>query len=374
MKRNYLPILTLIGISITVLAFSFISFKYTYQTTKEELLQSQLQSGQREAREIAKLLEQQLKSGLSKDQVINNLQSSILNTDAQTEFICMYNTKGIELCHPNPALVGQIISEENSLIKTGGKQEAETFLQWLQQGKNESGIRSFPDSKRSSEIVNIYPVANTDWVVALHVNMKVLTAKFSSLYFQFFLTFLITALIVTLCCYLLVRFLYRRYEQKMESQNSDLTRGMEDLALLNQQLNESQKRLQNELLASSPIATVNAPEKTIKKRLVTYHRNELIKLDVDDIAFIFLKNGTTYLNTFDNLSYTTSDRLDEIMKDMDTEKFYRANRQVIVNIRAIQTIQLYGSNQLKLITEPIPEMEIIVSKNKVAEFKQWLNQ
>lgn len=373
MKKSYLPIITFLGIAIIVMILSFVSFRNIYKTAKEELLQSQLQSGQREVREVGKLLEQQLKSGLSKEEVIKNLQLSILNTDVQTEFICMYNTKGIELCHPNPALIGQIIDSSNSIVQTGNNQQRITFLKWLEEGKGQNGIRSFPGNKRSSEIVNVYPVMQTDWMVALHVNIEVLASKFSELYDRFLLIFLACALIIILCCFALVRLIYRKYEHTTEAEKDDLNKQIEGLALLNQQLNDSQERLQKKLLAMP--ASINADAgKAVKKRLITYHRDELIKLEVDNIAFIFLKNGITQLHTFDNISYTTNDSLDEIMKDLESSNFYRANRQVIINIRAIKTIQMYGNNQLKLITEPAADTEIIISKNKVADFKQWLNQ
>lgn len=374
MKKNRLPLFTFAGISFIVLVLCFIAFKYTYNTTREELLQTQLQSGQREAREIGKLLEQQLKSGLSKDQVIHNLQSSILNTDVQTEFICMYNKEGVELCHPNPALVGQIIDSSNSLVTTGGNSKTDTFLQWLKDRKDRGGIRSFPGSSRSSEIVNIYPVEQTDWMVALHVNIQVLTSKLSNLYTRLLLIFLVSALILIAGCYMLVRFIYNKYERRMEGEKDSLTKEKEGLALLNQQLNTSQERLQRELMNIPVLPNQDAPAKGAKKRIVTYQRDELIKLDVDNIAFVFLRNGITYLHTFDGASYTTNDSLDDLMKDLEGAEFYRANRQVIVNIRAIKTIQLFGNNQLKIITEPPIGIEILISKNKAADFRQWLNQ
>ena len=47
----------------------------------------------------------------------------------------------------------------------------------------------------------------------------------------------------------------------------------------------------------------------------------------------------------------------------------------IVYDRSYERVNLiYGNNQLKLIVEKNPDMEILISKNKVADFKQWLNQ
>ncbi|WP_228379135.1 hypothetical protein [Chryseobacterium piperi] len=106
MKKINLYTLTFLAVSIIILLISFLSFRYLYSSSKENIFNSKIEAGKRESREIGKLLELQLKQGLSKDAVIQNLQTSIVNTDTQSGFICMYNQNGIELCHPNPAFIG----------------------------------------------------------------------------------------------------------------------------------------------------------------------------------------------------------------------------------------------------------------------------
>ncbi|WP_449397824.1 LytTR family transcriptional regulator DNA-binding domain-containing protein [Chryseobacterium wanjuense] len=66
--------------------------------------------------------------------------------------------------------------------------------------------------------------------------------------------------------------------------------------------------------------------------------------------------------------------LDEVIKTLDQKMFYRANRQFIINIKAISNILLYGKNQLKIVTIPESKETILISKNRVAEFKKWLEQ
>jgi hypothetical protein len=62
---------------------------YFYTQAKETLNEQKIQSGQREIRELGMLLEQQ--RSVCRRRVIANLQQSILNTDVQSEFVCMYN-------------------------------------------------------------------------------------------------------------------------------------------------------------------------------------------------------------------------------------------------------------------------------------------
>jgi hypothetical protein len=370
MKKTRLYTLTLVGISFIVLLISLVSSGYLYSLSKEKLWNVKLESGEREAREISHLLEQQLRSGLSKTQVIHNLQLSIENTDIKSDFICMYNRNGIELCHPNPALIGQRIQEDNSELKALKNKKTKALSAVLQEGEKANGMRTFPDNKKKpSEILNIYPVSGTDWMVASHTNLAVLQEQLSGLYLQFILNLLLSTLTISICCYAIVRIIYRKHEAEIEVEKTKLNSRVNELQALNTHLNASQEKLQN-----LPVNTISKDCESVKKRILTYHKDELVKLNTDDIAYVFLDNGITCIYIFDNRQFNSSNSLDEIMKWLDPACFYRANRQFIINIRAITTILLYGKNQLKLIIKPEVNMDVIISKNKAAEFKQWLDQ
>jgi uncharacterized membrane protein YhdT len=354
-----------------VLLISIISFKYIYSSAKAQLWKSKMESGQRECREIGKLLEQQLQNGMPSAKVIDQLQQSIVNTDAQSEFVCMYNREGIELCHPNPALVGQKINDNNSQFLNPNNGEPVPFSKVLQLGKASGGTRLFPEqTHRSSEIVNVYPVRGTDWLVAAHANTEVVQEEFSNLYKQFFIVLLIMALLIIGCCYLLVRLIYRTYERKAEAEIQQLDAKVNELSALNKQLLLTQEKLQEQPEASVPVAE----PVTYRKRIVTYQKDEMITLDVDDVALFYLAETTVFIKTFLDKQYTTNLTLDELMRQLDSHVFYRANRQYIININSIKTIQVYGNNQLRLVTKPESNEDIVISKNKVAEFKKWLDR
>jgi hypothetical protein len=373
-KKTRLYTLTLVGISIVVLMISMAFTQYLYNAAKEKLWSTKLASGEREAREIAHLLEQQLNSGLTRQQVISNLQQSIENTDVKSDFICMYNRQGIELCHPDPALVGQKIQEENSTLSTLKDKKSSPFSAVLQAGVQSNGLRTFSSNpQKSSEIVTVYPVIQTDWMVASHANLTVLQEQLSDLHLQFLLGLLLSTIAISICCYLLIRLIYRKYEADIDYERKELNDKVVGLQVLNLQLNTQQEKIPS--LPPAAIAATSPTDPEIaKKRIITYHKDELIKLDTHEIAYVFLDNGLTWFYTFEDRQYNSSNSLDEIMKWLDNANFYRANRQFIINIRSIQSILLYGKNQLKLIMKPAIDTEVIISKNKVAEFKQWLDQ
>lgn len=65
--------------------------------------------------------------------------------------------------------------------------------------------------------------------------------------------------------------------------------------------------------------------------------------------------------------------LDDMYTHLDSSLFFRANRQFIISISAIDKILKYGNSQLKIVMQTKTSEDIIISKNKASEFKQWLN-
>lgn len=358
----------LLGLSIVVVVIAVGLLFAVYDSARSQLLDNRLKSGEREVREIGKLLELQLNAGLSKEQVIDHLQQSILNTDVGVEFICMYTTDGVELCHPNPALVGHTIDLNDSFLSALNQENGAAFLEVLQDGELKSGIRSFnKDKQRGSEIVNVYPVTGTNWMVASHVNIDALQVQLSSLYYNFLIVFLLGVFLIIALSYVLIRVIYNKYELLVKDEINELNEEVTLLNALNQQLLSSQQRLQ--IQDSTEQAESNA-----KKRIVTYHKDQVLSVSTDRIAYVFLKNGLSFLRTFSNESYVVNGSLDDLEKQLDGDHFYRVNRQMIININAVRTIYIYGKNQLKLIMDPVFDRDVLISKNKVAAFKKWLDR
>jgi len=365
MKKDRIYLLTLIAITTVVIAVGIFSLNYLYRTSEKRLLESQMQSSRREAREVSALLAQQLQSGLSKENVIANLQRSIENTDTQSEFICMYNTEGIELCHPDPRQIGQRVDESNSTVSELDYSIPVSFQQLLKKGKTDGGIRSFQDER--SEIIYVHPVSGTDWMVASHANLSGINQQLQQLYSRFLTAHLMSGILIVLFSFVAVRVISRRYEQTLETEKQKLRQDVLGLSMLNEQLKEIQVRLEDRLHERT------ADETGPKSRILTYKKDELVSISVSEIAFFYSENAVTHVTTFRDEIYHTNLSLDELLKQLDSKNFFRVNRQYIVNIHAIENILRYGQNQLKLITNPRIDDLVLISKNRVAEFKQWLD-
>jgi DNA-binding LytR/AlgR family response regulator len=92
---------------------------------------------------------------------------------------------------------------------------------------------------------------------------------------------------------------------------------------------------------------------------------------VDDIA-LFSKEEVIYLINREGKKFITDFRsLDEIQELIDPQIFYRANRQHLVHLPFIESYRSDDTGKLNLKMKNIKTTELIVSKEKAAEFRKW---
>ena len=112
-----------------------------------------------------------------------------------------------------------------------------------------------------------------------------------------------------------------------------------------------------------------------KEKFIVNMRNQWMPVNTDDIAcfskevlnYIYLFNGERYV-----IDYVTLEEVEELL---NPRKFYRANRQFIINIEAIQTVKPVENSKLIIrLKEPNHKLEIDMSRLKSPEFKKWMDR
>jgi len=375
MQKDRLYLFTLAGITFAVFCINALSINQLIIMSSEQLLSAQLASSKREAYEISKILETQLANGISKDEISSGLQRSIENTSMETGFICMYNTSGVEICHPDPKRVGLKIDRQNSKLTGIGDNYSENFYDLLRKGKANGGLRDFMAEDRS-EIIYVYPVKNTEWMLAAHANISTLQKQLSTIKVNIILINSLASILIILLSFTIVRWLGSRYEKGIELEKDRLVDDLRNLSKLNLDIKEYKMKVEQHLpvtLDGDEKSTQKPAEEKVKKRLLTYWRDELVSVPVEEIAFLHTQNSLTYIHCLTKKVYNSNTSLDELFESLDKNIFFRANRQFVISIRSIEKIYRYGTSQLKIATAaPSPE-DVIISKNKAAEFKEWLN-
>jgi len=366
MKKDKLYLYTLLAVSTIVFIIGFFSMNLLVETSAKKLLEVQIKSSKREAKEFSKLISLQLENGTSQAVMIKNIQKSIENADLESGFICMFDWSGVEICHPNPMKIGKQTSPNESFVRPVNEEiNSEDFYSILTSKKEIGGVRNFENSDRKSEIIYLYPVKNTDWIIAAHANISILEKQIKHLKLNFRLVYAITSILIILLTLTVVRFFGSRYEKKLEDKNDSLYTEVLSLSKMNRSLSAQKSKIAEK---------TNVLENKSKNRILTYLRDQIISVEITDIAYINTQNSITSVITFDGKKYTSNTSLDELYTIFDNELFFRANRQYIISITAIEKIVRYGNSQLKIITQPESKTLIIISKNKAAAFKKWLNK
>ena len=116
-----------------------------------------------------------------------------------------------------------------------------------------------------------------------------------------------------------------------------------------------------------------SPGAAYKKRFLTKSGDQLRYILVDEIGFFEFEEGIVfaYLNNGDRAIIDQS--LDELQEILDPSEFFRINRKTIVQINAIKKIHPYFNRRLSIHLDP-GQKNVIVSRERVPEFKEWLDQ
>ena len=103
-------------------------------------------------------------------------------------------------------------------------------------------------------------------------------------------------------------------------------------------------------------------------------RDNLIVIDINEIAYFYTEDKAVFIVTLDSNKYLINNTLDNLEKEIEENLFYRINRQFFVSVKSILKITNHFNYKLKLELQPkILNTEIIISKSKNKDFKNWLS-
>jgi DNA-binding LytR/AlgR family response regulator len=111
-----------------------------------------------------------------------------------------------------------------------------------------------------------------------------------------------------------------------------------------------------------------------KNSFLVPYRNQLIPVEVQDVAFFKCQEGSTELFTRNGHRYSFTKSLDSIEAQLDPRHFYRANRQYIVAYKSVRHIEHYDDRKLLLELDAVANEQIIISKARASEFLAWMER
>ena len=113
--------------------------------------------------------------------------------------------------------------------------------------------------------------------------------------------------------------------------------------------------------------------KEYRARFLVPYRDSYKRINVADVAYFYAQAGINYANLFNGETVIIPQTLETLEQQLDPAIFFRANRQYITHIDAIQKVHNYFNGKLKLEIKDCKDDDIIVSRTKAALFKTWLD-
>ena len=102
-------------------------------------------------------------------------------------------------------------------------------------------------------------------------------------------------------------------------------------------------------------------------------RDSFRTLQVNDVAYFYSENKVTTAVTCDGASHVVDFPLSRLEEQLDPDHFFRANRQMLLSVGAIDRIEPYFNGKVSVTVRPPHKEKITVSEEKVSTFKAWLN-
>jgi len=113
--------------------------------------------------------------------------------------------------------------------------------------------------------------------------------------------------------------------------------------------------------------------KQYKERFAVNIGRSVTLVPVQDVA-LFIKEELIYLINRDGQKFITDYRsLDEIEELLDHKIFYRANRQHLVHLPFIESCRSDDTGKITLKMRGIKTADLVVSKDKAADFRKWFD-
>ena len=117
---------------------------------------------------------------------------------------------------------------------------------------------------------------------------------------------------------------------------------------------------------------MGAAKKDYKEKYIVRFNDRIVPLQTSNIAFAYSEEKNNDLTTFDGERYIIDSSLDVISDELNPNLFFRISRSCIVNTKAIQSIIKQAGGRLLIKSNPPASFEMTVSRSRVDDFLEWL--
>ncbi|MBD2703083.1 response regulator transcription factor [Spirosoma sp. BT702] len=126
--------------------------------------------------------------------------------------------------------------------------------------------------------------------------------------------------------------------------------------------------------AQLPFRNNSSERRSERDRFLVKQGQRLFSVPIHEVSYFFSRNKMTFLKSNDGHEWLIEYTMDELEHMLDSQRFFRLNRQVIAELQAIGQVNIYFNGKLKIALQPAFSEEVLVSREKAGEFKRWLGE
>jgi DNA-binding LytR/AlgR family response regulator len=113
--------------------------------------------------------------------------------------------------------------------------------------------------------------------------------------------------------------------------------------------------------------------KKFKNRFLIRIGEKLKSLTIDEILYFYSFEKASFCHATDGRNYLLDYSLEQLEDMVNPELYFRINRKYLVKSSAILDMINYTNSRLKLKLKGSDDNEVIVARERVQDFKDWMN-
>ncbi|MEL6866897.1 MAG: LytTR family DNA-binding domain-containing protein [Bacteroidota bacterium] len=115
-------------------------------------------------------------------------------------------------------------------------------------------------------------------------------------------------------------------------------------------------------------------QKAYKERFLVKMGQQLHYISTQEVAYFYSEDGMVHVKSRNSKQHIIDYTLDQLEEVLPPESFFRINRKIIIHIDSMKKIHTYFNSRLKLDLWPNTQLDAIVSRDRVGDFKRWLDK
>jgi len=130
----------------------------------------------------------------------------------------------------------------------------------------------------------------------------------------------------------------------------------------------------NDILGLIETFKTQTEQKKYKERFLVKKGDGFKYLTANEAAYFYADGGLTFMISQAGDRHIVDDKMDKLETSLNPKNFFRVNRKLIINERSVGEIANYFNSRLKLSLKPKFDEDVIVARDRVSRFKNWLGE